>query len=135
MKKMMNSLFVILGFISIGLGVIGICLPILPTTPFLLLGATLFAKGSTRFHKWFVATKLYNKYITKAVHSKEMTRKEKVSTLCFISCLMLIGYVISPIWHAKVVILAVVIGHFYYFLFCVKTVAELPKRKSEMESL
>ena len=135
MRKMINSLFVALGFVSIGLGVLGIILPILPTTPFFLLGAALFAKGSVRFHKWFVATKLYNKYITKAVHSKQMTRKEKFSCLSVMCGLMLISLMFAPIWHAKVAILAVVIGHVYYFMFRVKTVVVLKDMSSEMESL
>ena len=55
--------FVILGSISLGLGIIGIVLPILPTTPFLLLAATLYLHGSPKLYKWLIEQKYLGTYI------------------------------------------------------------------------
>ena len=57
-----KAMYVALGCISLILGVIGIFLPILPTTPFLLLTLYSFAKGSSRLEQWFLGTKLYHKH-------------------------------------------------------------------------
>ena len=59
----MRLVYLTIGFISLGLGIIGIPLPILPTTPFLLLSMACFAKSSKRFEKWLYKTKLYQTYV------------------------------------------------------------------------
>ena len=49
----MKIIFTILGLICVGLGAVGIIIPVLPTVPFLLAATVLFAKGSEKFSKWF----------------------------------------------------------------------------------
>lgn len=122
MGKVINGICVGLAFLSLGLGILGILLPILPTTPFLLLAALLFSKSSRKFHRWFTATNLYTKHIQQTVAKKEMTAKAKAAVLFTISLLFTAGLVLSPVWYAKAVILLVAALHYYYFLFRIKTV-------------
>lgn len=56
---MRKILYIMIGCISLGLGIIGVILPILPTVPFVLLAAFCFAKSSERLDGWFKNTKLY----------------------------------------------------------------------------
>ncbi|MGN0141971.1 MAG: YbaN family protein [Roseburia sp.] len=121
MRKIGNTICVILGFICFGIGAFGAVLPILPTTPFLLLAAALFAKGSERFHKWFVETNLYQKYIEQAVKKKAMGKREKRNMLLVLGTIFAVGIIFSPVF-AKVILVIVALLHFYYFLFRVKTV-------------
>ena len=59
-----STLFVLMGWLSLVLGFAGIFLPVLPTTPFVLLAAYCFSKGSTRLHAWLLSSKLFGGLIT-----------------------------------------------------------------------
>jgi len=56
-------LFITLGTFFVGIAVVGIIIPILPTTPFLLLSAALYARSSKRFYDWLLNNRLFGKYI------------------------------------------------------------------------
>lgn len=122
MRKIVKTVCIGLGFLCFGLGAVGVVLPILPTTPFLLAAAFFFANGSERFHKWFVSTSLYRRYIEQAV-KKSMDKKSKRNMLVTLGIIFLIGIISSPVF-AKIIILLVAAAHFYYFLFRVKTAPE-----------
>lgn len=107
-------------------------MPVLPTTPFLVAAAFFFARGSTRFHQWFVGTNLYRRYIERAVKYKAMDRAAKRNLLVMLGIIFVIGFLFSP-GFAKIIILLVAAGHFYYFLFRVKTVAHTQQTQKEPE--
>ena len=92
MKKIIRAIYLVLAFLFLGIGIAGIVLPILPTTPFLLLTAALFAKSSERFHKWFVSTKLYDKYIDQALNRKAMTKETKRKAMATLGIIFLAGF-------------------------------------------
>lgn len=121
MRKICKICCVVLGFLCVGLGTAGTILPILPTTPLFLAAAFFFAQGSDRFHKWFVSTKLYQRYIEQAFKKKSMDKKAKRNMLITLAIIFAAGFCFSPAF-AKVIILIVAAIHFYYFLFKVKTV-------------
>lgn len=123
MKRVINGLCVGLAFIMLGLGAVGVVLPIIPTTPFLLFATVLFAKGSERFHKWFLSTNLYQKHIQQMVKNKAMTYKSKMTTLAMLSVMFTIGFLLCPVWYGKALIVGVALGHIYYFLFRIKTIS------------
>ena len=132
MKKIVNGICICLGFLSLALGIVGAVLPVLPTTPFLILSAALFAKSSERFHTRLLSTKLYQRYIGDAVHKKQMTKKAKRNMLVTLGIIFTIGIIFSPVF-AKVIILIVAAGHFYYFLCRIKTVEEQENMELENE--
>ena len=71
------KLYLIAGWISVALGIIGIPTPLLPTTPFLLLAAFCFARGSQRWHDWLVNHHILGVYITAFRDQKGLTVKQK----------------------------------------------------------
>jgi uncharacterized membrane protein YbaN (DUF454 family) len=63
MMSVAKSILVLLGSLCVGLAVVGMFVPILPTTPFLLLAAYLFARSSVRFYDWLITNKWFGPYI------------------------------------------------------------------------
>jgi len=62
-RKLIRLLLIIIGTISVFFGVIGIFLPLIPTTPFLLLAAFCYAKSSDRFYTWLITNRFFGDYI------------------------------------------------------------------------
>ena len=82
----MKVIYLSLGFVSLGLGILGIPLPILPTTPFLLLAIACFAKSSKRFEKWLynpTFSKLMSPIFEKQNRLPKNERKESLSKSMF----------------------------------------------------
>ena len=118
MKKI---LYIFIGCISLGLGIIGVILPIFPTVPFVLLAAFCFARSSERLDGWFKNTKLYKENNIK----NGMTKQAKIRIMCSVSLLMSIGFImmgLKGIVIGNIVLLIVWIFHMAYFTFGVKTV-------------
>lgn len=120
----MRILFIVLGFIFLGVGAVGIVVPILPTTPFLLLASFFFAKGSKRFHDWFLSTRLYKRYLESFVKSMAMTLKGKLTILIPVSCMLIITFILVDNIYARIVLVILFISKYVYFFTQIRTVSE-----------
>ena len=127
----MRLFFILVGFISMGLGCVGIIFPVLPTTPFFLLASFCFAKGSERFHNWFIGTKLYKNHLEDFITSRSMTMRTKVTLLSFASTMLLIAFIVCDVIYVRVFIIFVVLFKYYYFIFRIKTVKEEDVRNDD----
>lgn len=120
----MKIVYIVLGFIALGLGTLGIALPILPTVPFYLLASWCFAKGSDRFSNWFKGTKLYKKHLESFEKNKEMTMKTKLKILIPVSIMLLIVFFRYDVLPMRITIAALIAFKYYYFLVKIKTKPE-----------
>ena len=124
MRKIVKFIYIIIGFISLGLGVLGLVLPVLPTTPLLLLASYCFVKGSERFEVWFKGTKLYKRHLETFVKEKSMTLKQKLTILLFADVMIAIPFFILDSFIVKVLLVLIVFYKYYYFIYKIKTVRE-----------
>ena len=111
-----------LGFLFFGLAVVGVAIPILPTTPFALVAAFCFARSSRRLNAWFKSTPLYRTVLEGYATRRSMTPKAKLSILVPVTVLLAIGFAVMANMPAgRVAVVLVWIGHIVYFGFVVKT--------------
>ncbi|MFI3258686.1 MAG: YbaN family protein [Rikenellaceae bacterium] len=77
----MKTLLIILGCISLALGTLGIAIPLLPTTPFLLLSATLFVHSSPRLYDWLIKSPILGRYIVDYRENRSIPLRAKLTSI------------------------------------------------------
>jgi len=111
LSKPKRILFISLGTFFVALGVLGIFLPVLPTTPFLLIAAALYARSSQRFYDWLVNNRFFGKYIKNYREGKGIPVKVKVFAITLlwitIGCS---AYFAVKILLVRIILLLVAIG-------------------------
>ncbi len=98
------------GTVSVALGVVGIFLPILPTTPFLLLAAACYVRSSNKFYTWLVSHPVLSKYILAYLDGQGIPRKAKYYTLLVMWLTMSISAFIVPLWQVSVLLLCIALS-------------------------
>ena len=101
----------VVGIISIGFGVLGIFVPLLPTTPFLLLSAYCFIRSSDRLYNWLIGNKFLGHYIHNYIENRAIEPRVKWFTiaLLWISILTSVVTLSLALW-IKVLLVAIAVG-------------------------
>jgi len=136
-KKVQNRfikfLLISAGTISIFLGFIGIFIPILPTTPFLLLAAALYSKSSDKFYNWLINNRLFGSFIRNYREGKGITLQAKFISLT--SLWLVLGstiiYAIENI-YLKILLLLIAIGVTIHLLL-IPTFLDRKKMKIQLK--
>ncbi|MCO4340423.1 YbaN family protein [Staphylococcus agnetis] len=128
----MRYVLIAIGVIFTLLGFAGAVLPLLPTTPFLLVAVICFAKSSERFHDWLVQTKVYQAYVEDFKLYRGYTMKKKIQLL--ISLYIVVGF---SIWAVDIALIRVglVIMVIIQTIVLFTWVRTLPKKSSKEKQL
>jgi len=110
-NNFLRYLLIIFGTIFLIFGIIGIFLPILPTTPFLLLSAACYARSSKRFYNWLMNNRWFGSYIKNYHEGKGILLKIKIFTisLLWVTILISIFFVINIFW-IELILVVIAIG-------------------------
>ncbi|MBQ9062406.1 MAG: YbaN family protein [Eubacterium sp.] len=124
-NKISRAFWIVLGSICLGLGSIGIFIPVLPTVPFYLATVFCYAKGSQKLHDWFVGTQLYHKHLESFVKHEGMTFRTKLTIMISVTIVMGLGfYFMSRVPVARMILVVVWVCHVIAFVFFIKTKKE-----------
>ena len=121
MNKTARSLLIIAGTLCVALGALGVLLPVLPTTPFLLLAAFCYGRSSDRFYRKLVSNRIFGKYLQNYREGRGIPMQQKIITilLLWISIASSIYFLAAPTW-VTLLLLAIASG-VSVFLMSVKT--------------
>ena len=106
-----RAVLIVAGTFFLGLGIVGIFLPILPTTPFLLLTAACYARSSARFYNWLLNNRWFGNYIKNYLEGKGIPLRVKVLSISFLW--IAIGYSVVFVVHifpVRMVLVLIAIG-------------------------
>lgn len=131
MNKFKKILYVITGCISLIMGLIGIIIPILPTTPFLLLSSFCFFKGSEKLYEWFKNTKIYKKKLEHFIKYRTMTLKQKIIILLTADLMIGTSIIIVKNIYIRILLVGIILFKYYYFIFRINTYKEDKKSINE----
>jgi len=111
-QKIIRILLFIAGSISLFLGTIGIFLPLLPTTPFLLLSAACYMRSSERMHKWLLNNRWFGEYIKNYQAGRGIPMKTKilVITVLWITILFSVIFMLNDMWIMQIILLVIAVG-------------------------
>jgi uncharacterized membrane protein YbaN (DUF454 family) len=110
--KAVRILFFIVGSVSLFLGVIGIFLPLLPTTPFLLLTAACYLRSSERMYNWLLNNRWFGNYIKNYQEGRGIPLKTKIFaiTVLWFTILLSVIFMINKLWFVPVILIVLAIG-------------------------
>lgn len=107
----MKILLAILGSVSLALGIMGVFLPVLPTTPFLLLSAALYMRSSQRLYDWLMSHKHLGPYIKNFREHKALPLRVKVVSVTMVwATLLYCAIFVAKEWWMSAVFVAIAIG-------------------------
>ena len=110
-EKLKRGLLIVAGTISLIIGTIGIVIPVLPTTPFLLIATACYLRGSEKLHNWILNNRVIGEFIKNYKEGRGISVKHKIFTITFLWLTIMIStlFVVSQLYLRVVLIIIAVI--------------------------
>ena len=133
MEIIKKYLSIIIGSISLALGIIGVFLPLLPTTPFLLLAVYCYFRGSYKLHQRLIKNKILGVYIYNYITYRAVSRSTKIYTVIVLWLSLFASMIIIKNWWIAAILFLVGIGVSIHVL-TLKTIKKNEKTQPECKT-
>jgi len=122
---LVKPLLIVAGTVSVGIGILGIFLPLLPTTPFLLLAAACYARSSPRLYRWLHENRWFGEYLTNYRAGRGLPVRGKIITLAILWVAIGLSIILVEHLALRLLLAAIVVGVTVHLLR-MKTFTEVP---------
>ena len=112
-EKIKRTIFTVFGTIFLIIGAIGVFIPILPTTPFLLLAVACYLRGSERLHRWLINNRVFGEFIRNYTEGRGIKQRQKIYTISFLWLMIIFSviYVLkSSLFRILLLLIAMVVS-------------------------
>lgn len=106
---MKRIVFASLGYTFLGLGVIGIVIPVFPTTPFVILSAGCFTQGSPKLHNWLRNSKFFGEYIENYQNKKGIRKSTKIFSIIFLWFMIILSILMNRQIYVDILLFTIAI--------------------------
>lgn len=131
-RQLVRVLLIIVGSFSLALGVIGIFLPLLPTTPLLLLAAACYVRSSEKLYQWLLNNRWFGKYIENFRSGQGIPLKAKVLGIAVLWLTMSFTvFFVIPLYAVKV-LLILIATFFTWYIASFKTLKHTQEHRDEI---
>ncbi len=110
MSNINRYLLITAGLLSLSTGIVGIFVPVLPTTPFLLLSSACFLKSSTSLYRWLIRHKFFGKFIENYMKYRAVSRKSKIASILILWCVLISSIFFVEHFFVKILLGTIGIG-------------------------
>ncbi len=110
-SRLVKGFLVCAGSLFVGLGIMGVVLPLLPTTPFLLLAAACYAHSSERFYVWLLTNRVFGQYLRDWRENRGIPLMTKIWIIAVMLCTMAVTAIFFvPLLPVQVILMAIAVG-------------------------
>ena len=130
---MLKVFYRAVGLLSLGLGILGVVLPVLPTTPFLLLSLWCFSRSSERLERWLLTNPMFGRYLDDYRSGRGIPRRVKVYILLLLwGAILYSAFVLTGLGWLRILLLAIAVGVTLHIV-SQKTTRNVPEAESAGE--
>ena len=110
MKNLKKKIYICVGLLALGLGIIGVFLPVMPTVPFLLVALFCFERSSKKYHEMILNNKYFGKILRDYYEGKGLTTSVKIKAILFLTCGIAFSFYKVQHLHLRIMLAAIWLG-------------------------